>query len=329
MQKRLVYASLLATVISLSSCDADANTTGKEAETEPTKEEKTATDISIPGFSEDSAYQYVIRQCEFGPRVPNTDAHERCATYLSQQLTALGAEVSTQTFTATAFNGTELKGTNIIGTYYPEKSKRVILFSHWDSRPFCDQGEPQDHKNPVMGANDGASGVAILLEIARTLKENEPNVGVDIVFLDAEDYGDPTGNVQDSWCLGSQHWAKNPHYKTKPQYGILLDMVGGNSPTFGIDYISQQLAQNIASKVWGIAHALGYKQFKDETSGQIIDDHVYVNLIAGIPTIDIIDYSPGRGFPATWHTPHDTPENISKETLGMVGKVVTKVIFNE
>ena len=143
-----------------------------------------------------------------------------------------------------------------------------------------------------------------------------------------EDYGNANGDAN-SWCLGSQHWSKNPHYKTKPQFGILLDMVGGDSPSFGIDVISQQFAQNIASKVWNMAHSLGYKQFKDETSGQLIDDHVFVNLSAGIPTIDIIDYSSTRGFPSTWHTHLDTPENISKETLGMVGNVLTNVIFNE
>ncbi len=328
MQKRFVFASLLATAITFSSCTAEANTTEKASETKQGEEEKPVTEIAVPNFSEDSAYQYVVRQCEFGPRVPNTDAHEQCATYLSQQLATFGAEVTKQTFTATAFNGTELKATNIIGTFYPEKSKRVILFSHWDSRPFCDQGAPQDIQKAVMGANDGASGVAILLEIARILKENEPNVGIDIVLLDVEDYGDAKGAAE-SWCLGSQYWAKQPHYKTKPEYGILLDMVGGQSPSFGIDIASQQLAQNVASKVWNTAHALGYQQFRNEISGQLIDDHVYVNMITGIPTIDIIDYSPGRGFPATWHTTHDTPENISKETLGMVGKVVTKVIFSE
>lgn len=326
MQKKFVYAGLLASAIAISSCSAGDNPSAVKNDK---TEEKTEETISVPNFSEDSAYQYVVRQCEFGPRVPNTDAHEQCATYLSQQLAAFGAEVTKQTFTATAFNGTELKATNIIGSYFPEKSKRIVLFSHWDSRPFCDQGDPQDFKTPVMGANDGASGVAILLEIARILKEKETNVGVDIVFLDVEDYGDPYGNAQDSWCLGAQYWAKNPHYKAKPQYGILLDMVGGNSPSFGIDYVSHQLAQNVASKVWNIAHTLGYKQFKNEISGQLIDDHVYVNLIAGIPTIDIIDYTSDRGFTATWHTTHDTPENISKETLDMVGRVITKVIFSE
>lgn len=328
MQKRLVFASLLATAVTFSSCTAEANTAENAPETEQREEEKPATDIAVPNFSEDSAYQYVVRQCEFGPRVPNTDAHEQCAAYLSQQLAAFGAEVTKQAFITTAFDGTELKATNIIGTFYPEKSERIILFSHWDSRPFCDQGAPQDIQKAVMGANDGASGVAILLEIARILKSNEPNVGVDIVLLDVEDYGDARGAAE-SWCLGSQYWAKQPHYKTKPQYGILLDMVGAPSPSFGIDITSQQLAQSVASKVWNTAHSLGYQQFKNEISGQLIDDHVFVNMITGIPTIDIIDYSQERGFPATWHTAHDTPENISKETLGMVGKVVTKVIFSE
>jgi hypothetical protein len=328
MQKRLIFASLLASAVTFSSCLAGNNKTEATDNVKEKKTELAETNVSAPSFSEDSAFQYVVRQCEFGPRVPNTDAHEQCAAYLSQQLTAFGAEVSLQKFTANAYDGTELKATNIIGTFFPENSKRIIFFSHWDSRHTCDQDAPQYHKTAVPAANDGASGVAVLLEIARILKEKQPNVGVDMVFLDVEDYGSANGDAN-SWCLGSQYWAKNPHYKTKPQFGILLDMVGGSEPSFGIDVISQQFAQNIASKVWNVAHSLGYQQFKNETSGQLVDDHVFVNLTAGIPTIDIIDYSSARGFPSTWHTHLDTPENISKETLGMVGNVLTNVIFRE
>lgn len=330
MHKIATHLGACLIALTLSSCSETTKVDKGNSEhprTEQTAKANTST--GIPAFSKDSAYLFVTRQCEFGERVPNTPAHEKCADYLCEQLAKFGAEVTRQKHIATAFDGTKLNSTNIIGTFFPNKGRRVILFSHWDSRPFCDQDEASYKNTPVMGANDGASGVAVLLELARLFQEKEPAVGVDIVFLDTEDYGDPDGNSEDSWCLGTQYWAKNPHYTRVPQYGILLDMVGGDNPHFGIDAASQYYAKDVVSKVWNIANGLGHKEFKNETSGQIIDDHVYVNMIAGIPTIDIIDFNHERGFPSTWHTHNDTPANINKETLGIVGDVVTNVIFRE
>lgn len=286
--------------------------------------------IKVPAFSADSTYKYICEQCNFGARVPNSTAHTNCAKYLSDQLIRFGAEVQIQEFKATAYDGNKLNGKNVIGCFSPEKGKRIILFSHWDSRPFCDQDEPQHHTTPVMGANDGASGVGIILEIARLINNQKPNVGVDVVFLDAEDYGDAIGDTKDSWCLGSQYWAKNPHYKSKPIYGILLDMVGGEDPYFGMDYTTSQYAGAQAGKVWSIANALGYsEQFQQRLTSQLIDDHVYINRLTGIPTIDIIDFNTERGFPDVWHTHNDTPENISKKTLNIVGTTLTNLIYRE
>jgi hypothetical protein len=305
--------------------------------TQPVNEVKTSSETiqrEIPAFDRDSAFSFLKKQCDFGPRVPNTAAHRACANYLVGELKRFGAEVIEQNADLKAYNGTILKSKNIIGVFYPEKTKRVVLFAHWDSRPFADYDpDPANHRKPVMGANDGASGVAVLLEIARHLQQHEPPIGIDIVFLDAEDYGEPSferSNNHDTWCLGAQYWGRNPHYKIKPQYGILLDMVGGRSPEFRLDVVSSRKAPDILKKVWTVAKKLGYGDyFQERPGGHITDDHVYINALTGIPTIDILDYKDGRGFPETWHTVNDTPENIDVHTLEMVGKTLTKVLYSE
>lgn len=283
-------------------------------------------------FNQDSAYSFVKKQCDFGARVPNSAPHEACASYLSSELKRLGAEVTEQKTTVTAYDGTRLNANNIIGTFFPEKENRVIFFSHWDSRPYCDHDPNEaNHRKPVMGANDGASGVGVLLELARVMQQKEPKMGVDIVFLDAEDYGAPyffKKEVENDWCLGSQFWSKHTHYKVKPKYGVLLDMVGGNDPTFFIDKVTARYAYSAASRVWSRAQEMGYgKYFIPREEGMIMDDHYYVNIWAGIPTADIIDFNADRGFPTTWHTMNDTPENINSSSLGMVGRILTSLIY--
>jgi hypothetical protein len=321
---------LLLALTGLLACNSKGNN-------QPVNEVKTSSETlqrEIPAFDRDSAFSFLKKQCDFGPRVPNTAAHRACASYLVGKLKRFGAEVIEQNADLKAYDGTILKAKNIIGVFYPEKTRRVILFAHWDSRPFADYDpDPANHQKPVMGANDGASGVAVLLEIARQLQQHEPSVGVDIVFLDAEDYGEPSfesSSSRDTWCLGAQYWGKNPHYKIKPQYGILLDMVGGPNPEFRWDVISSRKASDILTKVWTVARKLGYGDyFQEKPGGQIIDDHVYINALTGIPTIDILDYNDERGFPETWHTVNDTPENIDVHTLEMVGKTLITVLFSE
>lgn len=321
----LIGAALL--TLATASCRKEA--TAPRIQTAQEKSEKAVAVQNTPLFSADSALLYVTQQCDFGARVPNTEAHEKCAAYLQRKLTQFGAEVQMQNFDATAFDGTKIKGTNIIGTLLPEKGKRIILFSHWDSRPVCDQDEAKYFLTPVMGANDGASGVGVILELARLIQAQAPNVGVDIVFLDAEDCGDGNGNAE-SWCLGSQYWSKNTQLKRKPVYGILLDMVGGENPFFGVDNTSAQYALNVVTKIWSHANGLGYSNyFLQRATSQLIDDHIYINRDAKIPTVDIIDFNTTRGFPETWHTHNDTPENISKASLEMVGKTLASVIYKE
>ena len=296
-----------------------------------TKESSAST--TVPAFSADSAYKYVQTQVDFGPRVPNTKQHVACGDYLVQQLERFGAKVTVQNVDLTAFDGTVLKSRNIIGCYNPQAETRVLLFAHWDTRPWADNdSNKKNHKKPILGANDGASGVGVLLEIARNLGKQLPSIGVDIAFFDAEDYGDTGGN-EDSWCLGTQYWAKNPHvlnYRAK--YGILLDMVGAPQAKFYREMISDYYAKDVTDKVWSQASALGFgNYFINEQGGGITDDHVYVNKLTGIPSIDIIQYdkNTSSGFGSYWHTVNDTMENIDKNTLQAVGTTLIHVVYNE
>jgi len=255
-----------------------------------------------------------------------------------QELKRHGAEVVEQKANLTAFDGTILKSTNIIGSINPKATTRILLLSHWDSRPWADNDpKPENHKKPVMAANDGASGVGILLEMVRLMSKNQPTVGVDVVFVDAEDYGQPEsvsgGGSEDSWCLGTQYWAKNPHVSGyTARYGILLDMVGAPGATFYREQASDYYASSVVNAVWSQAKNLGFGQyFRDEKGGAITDDHIYVNKLLGIPTIDIIHFDPhtASGFGSYWHTTHDTMDNVDKTTLNAVGTTLMHVIYKE
>jgi len=324
MKKILIF---LLTVIQLSACNHASQNTQKEEKT-----------VNIPEFSSDSAYKYTQKQVDFGPRVPNTTAHDQCATYLSAELRKSGAEVIEQKADLTAFDGTVLKSTNIIGSFNSKAETRILLFSHWDSRPWADQDPISgNRKKPVMAANDGASGVGVLLEMARLIGKSLPQVGVDIIFFDSEDYGAPESfkspDSENSWCLGTQYWAKNPHVKGyTARFGILLDMVGGKQAKFFREQASDYYAGSVVTNVWSQAKGLGFDQFfVDQKGGAITDDHIYVNQIIGIPSIDIIQYDPNSksGFASYWHTTHDTMESVDKTTLNAIGTTLMHVVYNE
>lgn len=291
-----------------------------------------------PDFSADSAYQYVKRQVDFGPRVPNTKEHIACGDYLVASLKRLGGHVTEQKMIVTAFDGTKLNARNIIGSYGVDKNRRVLLFAHWDTRPFADHDADESRwREPILGANDGASGVGVLLEVARQINMKAPEVGVDIIFFDAEDYGNPpfAENVPEGewWCLGSQYWAKNPHVPNyTANYGILLDMVGGKKATFFREYYSMHYAEHVVEKVWSTARQLGYNDyFIGRSEGGITDDHVYVNQGRRIPSIDIIQLNEDNdfGFGDFWHTHKDNMDVIDSKTLGVVGQTVLEVIYKE
>ena len=292
--------------------------------------------VVVPTFNADSAYHYTAQQVAFGPRVPNSEAHVACGDWLEAELARFGAQVTSQHITLRAYDGTPLKARNIIGSYKPETRKRVLLCAHWDSRPWADADpDPKNHRTPILGANDGASGVGVLLEIARQLQAQPTDIGVDIIFFDAEDYGthaedkEPTDGI--SWCLGSQYWARVPHTEGyMARFGILLDMVGGKEARFHREGYSDHFAKHIVDKVWAAAHASGHGGwFPYADGGVITDDHLPINEIARIPCIDIIGHYPETGFAPTWHTMDDTMDNIDPTVLRAVGQTVMQVIYNE
>lgn len=293
--------------------------------------------VSVPAFSSDSAYAYIERQVAFGPRVPNSAAHRNCGEYLARQLETFGAKVYNQQADVIAYDGTILKARNIIGAYRPECKKRVMLCAHWDSRPYADAGDEAHYHTPIDGANDGASGVGVLLEIARMMQAQPTETGVDIIFFDAEDYGTPDfykgEHREDTWCLGTQYWGRRPHVPDyKARFGILLDMVGGEGATFYHEGYSRRTANKAMKKIWDAAHQLGYANyFIQSDGGEVTDDHVYVHSLRQIPCVDIIDFNPNSetGFNATWHTTNDDMSHISKATLQAVGQTVATVIYNE
>lgn len=290
--------------------------------------------IEVPSFDADSAYAYVERQVAFGYRIPNTPAHRATADYLASELARHGAAVEVQSGTVTAYDGTELVIRNIIGSFSPEKKNRILLFAHWDSRPYADNDPDQSkHRTPIAGADDGASGVGVLLEIARQIGKNLPNAGVDIAFFDAEDYGAPYwshSDDEDTWALGSQYWARKPHKQGyRARFGILLDMVGGAGAQFRRELFSKYYASGIVEQVWSTAKRLGYGNYFIEEDGSYVnDDHIYINRY-GIPSIDIIPCYRDTGFPAYWHTVGDTMENIDPLTLKAVGQTVLTVVYEE
>ena len=292
--------------------------------------------VVVPAFNADSAYRYAAQQVAFGPRVPNTEAHVACGNWLAQELEGFGAKVTSQQITLRAYDGTPLKARNIIGSYKPETNKRVLLCAHWDSRPWADADpDPKNHRNPILGANDGASGVGVLLEIARQLQAQPTDIGIDIIFFDAEDYGTHADDTEPAdgitWCLGSQYWARVPHVEGyMARFGILLDMAGGKDARFHREGYSDGYAKHIVDKVWAAAHATGFGQwFPYADGGVITDDHVPINQIARIPCIDIIGHYPETGFAPTWHTMDDTMENIDPAVLRAAGQTVMQVIYNE
>lgn len=294
--------------------------------------------MAIPDFNADSAYESCRIQVAFGPRVPNTAAHEKCAAYLTDKLKSYTEHVIVQTGQVYAWNKTALKFQNIIASWKPETNNRILLCAHWDSRPYADHDpDPKNRRKPVDAANDGASGVGVLMEVARQLSLKNPQVGIDIILFDVEDYGPPQdetmANSDQYWGQGAQYWAHNPH-KTDyfAKYGILLDMVGAKNATFLMEGISMQYAADIVKLVWSAGNRIGYSSyFLSEKGGYITDDHVPINTIRNIPTIDVIHLDPNSatGFYPYWHTIGDTFDKLDKNTLKAVGQTVLTVIYEE
>lgn len=277
-------------------------------------------------FSADSAYSFVKAQTDLGPRVPNTEAHRRAGDWMVGKLKEYGAKVTEQRADLRAFDGTTLHARNIFGQINPEATERTLIMAHYDSRPWADEDpDPSRRREPVMGANDGASGVAVALEILRQLQQLGTSKGVDILLSDAEDWG--TEGDDESWALGTRYFVEHPvvegYYPTRV---ILLDMVGGKEAVFPQEIFSVQADPNLVREIWSTAAQIGYGHlFPSQTGGAVTDDHVEF-IKAGIPAVDIIEYHRGRGFDSNWHTTGDTLDKISPSTLKAVGDVVVTVI---
>lgn len=289
-------------------------------------------------FNGDSALHFAQKQCDFGPRTPGSSANKACGDYIQQEFARMGLTTLIQSTTVTAWDGAKLPCRNIIAQYRPEAKERVVIAAHYDSRPWSEQdADSANHRQPVMAADDGASGIAVMLEVARNLKALNPAVGIDFVCFDVEDYGAPywapeaARDDENTFCLGSQYWSQQAAaQKYRARYGILLDMVGGRGSQFRFEGFSLKYAQPVAVRLWDAARYAGAEDFFiAENGGFITDDHIPMNTIAGIPTIDVIAYSPESGFPAHWHTTHDTMDNLDAATLRAVGQSVLQLLSQE
>lgn len=295
-----------------------------------------------PEFVADSAYNHCAVQCAFGARVMNSDAHAQCGEWIAAKFRQYGCKVTLQKADLKGYDGTVLHATNIIAAAYPERKSRILVCAHWDSRPWADNDpDSTNWRKPVMAANDGASGVAVMLELARLMQHADSlSLGVDFVCFDAEDWGTPQWSGQqddaDSWALGAQYWSqqmKETGNSKGYRFGILLDMVGGQGAQFYQESMSRKYAANVVDRVWTAAQTVGYgSYFPTAEGGMITDDHIPVNQTAGIPTIDIIPYYPDcqqSSFGPTWHTVSDDMQHIDKSTLHAVGQTIIQTLYSE
>ena len=297
-----------------------------------------------PSFNADSAYAFTKVQCDFGPRDMNSRGHDLCGEWIVSKFKEYGCKVTTQTATLAGYDGTKLRSRNIMASINPEATTRILLCAHWDSRPWADNDpDSANWRKPILAANDAASGVAVMLELARIIGKSKDEkafnkqLGIDFVCFDAEEWGTPqwadVADNADSWALGAQYWSKNLPQGYEARYGILLDMVGGVGAKFYREGMSMQYAPEIVKKVWRAAREVGFgSHFPKEDGGVITDDHVPVNQFAKIPTIDIIPYYADcqqSSFGPTWHTLADNMENIDKNTLKAVGQTLVQVIYKE
>lgn len=337
-KNRVIIAALMAILpaaILFNGCHHTGdNVTVSSSDTDKT----TQPAIAVPAFNADSAYTYTKEQVDFGPRIPGTKAHRECLDFIVAQLTKDSLHPVIQRTKARTFDGKQFEIDNIIAQSEPKNNVRIMLCTHWDTRPWADMDTTEQDK-PFDGADDGASGVGMLLEIAHHLKT--AGIGVDLVFFDLEDYGQQEGvNGEDTkyrpqdntWCLGSQYWAKNlPTDYIMPRYGILLDMVGGKNAVFPMEGTSVQYAPQVVNKIWDIAARIGYgNYFTHDNTPPTIDDHLYVNKLAGIPTIDIVHYVVNKqDYPYFHHKHSDNMSVIDTTTLKVVGTTLLNVIYRE
>lgn len=308
--------------------------------TKPTTQEAAidSTLITTVKANADTAYALVKAQCDFGPRYPNSAAIEACGDFIVDKMKQYQLAVTEQRTTLTGWDGTPLRCRNIIGAFKPEAPNRIVIAAHYDTRPWADHDpDSAKHRTPIIGANDGASGVGVLLEIARNIHQLNPSCGVDFICFDTEDYGAPYWASEeaqqnaDNWCLGSQYWSKNPHVAGyKARAGILLDMVGGRGSRFHYEGFSLKYAPELCVQLWDAARYADAKDFfVAEPGGYVTDDHLPMNTLALIPTVDIIPFNPNGNFTPYWHTTADTFDKIDPQTLRAVAQTVLQFLATD
>lgn len=324
--RSLFGAFLCVLLLGITACEGD----------QPKPDPKPDISVSVPSFDPQLAYDYVAKQVSFGPRVPETPAHDSCADWIKATLEAHGCTTQFQIATVPGFDNQPMQIKNIIGSINPDHKRRVLLCAHWDTRRVADQDTVRKDE-PILGADDGGSGVGVLLALAKALESQPIDLGIDIVFFDAEDQGESSQGKnafrRESWCIGSQYWSANMHpMAQKPYMGILLDMVGSKGARFPREGLSMRHAPGVVNQVWGEALKLGHNDlFVFQNFNELVDDHLFINDIAKIPTIDIINLptNPGanRTFGHYWHTHNDNMDVISKPTLGAIGEVLLQVLY--
>ena len=314
MKKTILFLSL---AVMLSSCSKKS----PQQQAEMLQSTTHYPTVPIPAFDADSAFDYLVKQVDFGPRSPNSTAHEQCLLYLQQEFSRYADTVQLENFNVPGYDGVLLHLTNIIVSFNMKATTRVLLSAHWDSRPRADHqpGGPVD--KPIPGADDGASGVAVLLEMARDFKQSPPPVGVDIMLWDGEDYG-KEGEL-DYYCLGSKYWAATKPYSYQPDFAVNLDMIGQKDLRIEKEGYSVQYAPDVVNLIWNTAAEMNVPQFVDSLGDTIYDDHIPLQN-AGIKAVDLIDFNYKY-----WHTLEDTPDKCSPQSLSSVGRVLLDVLYRK
>ena len=280
-----------------------------------------------PAFDEEKAFDYLLKQCDFGPRNPGSDGYFKCREFIISEL-----KKSTDNIILQDFSYTDEKDRitydlqNIIARFNPQHEFQTIISCHWDTRPWADMDKDLDNENKaIIGANDGASGVAVLLELARIMEINSPKIGVNLIFFDGEDMGIP--GKSETYCQGSQYFAKHLPFENIKE-AINLDMVGDKYLELPIERYSYQFHPELVSYLWSRAKEMNLNAFINRLESAIYDDHVPLYEYAGIPSIDIIDFRYPHAFKNYWHTLNDLPEHCSSKSLGQVGKLMVDYIYN-
>ena len=322
MKRSYLHSFLLSSLLLVSACDPQ-----RRAEQPQPPPIPNVSGVTVPEFDGARAFEQLKRQTDFGPRPPGSAGHEKCLKYLQDELRSHADALSLQQFSHQRPTGEQVQLSNIVASFNLQATDRILLTAHWDTRPWADQDpDRKNHTKPIVGANDGASGVAVLLEIARILKQKPPPVGIDIVLFDGEDLG--KSGTTESFSVGSSYFAKNKPEGFYPRFGINLDMIGDKELEIAREVNSDRYAPSVMTLVFSTARELGVSQFVDTPGTEIFDDHIPLNN-AGIPTVDLIDFNYPNRSANYWHTLEDTPDKCSPESLAAVGQVVLTVLYSK